>query len=260
MKLNGPCQQTGQIIHVDPPGEDDDPRWLALRTRNKAADGHFVYAVKTTGVYCSPSCASRQPKHENVLFFDSPDEAEAAGFLPCKRCRQRRISREAQQMEQIANACRIIERSDNPLTLAALTRMVGLSTFYFHRLFKATTGVTPKQYAHAYQHQQVRRQLMAKGSVTEAILAASYGANGRFYAQSNALLGMTPTAFRHQGQGMAIYFAVGVCSIGEILVAESERGICAILLNNCAYYRSTFVSPGLLPGKGDAVLINCLTF
>ncbi|MFC3394520.1 bifunctional DNA-binding transcriptional regulator/O6-methylguanine-DNA methyltransferase Ada [Brenneria rubrifaciens] len=217
---------------ADQPCQYEAPRWLALRTRNKEADGCFVYAVKTTGVYCSPSCASRQPRRENVVFFDTPDEAEAAGFRPCKRCRQRRISREAQQTEQIAHACRIIEQSENAPALGVLAKMVGVSTFHFHRLFKSITGVTPKQYATAYRRQQARRPLTENGSVMEAVLAAGFGANGRFYSQANARLGMTPTAFQNQGKGMTIHFAVGICSLGDILVAESERGICAILLGD----------------------------
>ncbi|PWC20469.1 bifunctional DNA-binding transcriptional regulator/O6-methylguanine-DNA methyltransferase Ada [Brenneria roseae subsp. roseae] len=232
MKLTDPRQQNDQIHQVVQPDQDEDLRWLALRTRNKAADGHFVYAVKTTGVYCSPSCASRQPRRENVVFFDSPDKAEAAGFRPCKRCRQGRISRAAQQAEQIAHACRIIEQAENTPALAVLAKTVGLSTFHFHRLFKSITGVTPKQYARAHRHQQIRRQLTENGSVTETILAAGYGANGRFYSEANALLGMTPTTFQNKGQGMTIYFAVGVCSVGDILVAESDRGVCAILLGD----------------------------
>ncbi|RLM18874.1 6-O-methylguanine DNA methyltransferase [Brenneria goodwinii] len=217
---------------VDNTHQNDDPRWLAVRTRDKAADGSFIYAVKTTGIYCSPSCASRQPKRENVLFFASAEEAQAAGFRPCKRCRQGRISREEQHARQIAQACRIIEQAEKAPELKVLAKGVGLSPFHFHRLFKAITGVTPKQYAKAHRQQQLRKQLLKNSPVTDVILDAGYSANGRFYAQSNAQLGMTPKTFQHKGKGMTIYFAVGVCSLGDILVAESERGICAILLGD----------------------------
>ncbi|EHD23001.1 MULTISPECIES: bifunctional DNA-binding transcriptional regulator/O6-methylguanine-DNA methyltransferase Ada [Brenneria] len=210
--------------------QDDDARWLAVLTRDKAADGGFIYAVKTTGVYCSPSCASRRPKRENVLFFASADQAQAAGFRPCKRCRQGRLSREAQQAEQITRACRMIEQIAKPPALHALAQAVGLSPFHFHRLFKAITGVTPRQYANAHRQRQVRQQLAKNDAVTAVILDNGYSAAGRFYAASDAQLGMTPKTFQHKGRGMTIYFAVGACSLGDILVAESERGICAILL------------------------------
>ncbi|MEE3663989.1 bifunctional DNA-binding transcriptional regulator/O6-methylguanine-DNA methyltransferase Ada [Brenneria sp. g21c3] len=215
---------------VDKPHQNDDYRWLAIQTRDKAADGSFIYAVKTTGVYCSPSCASRQPRRENVVFFASAQEAQAAGFRPCKRCRQGMISREDQHAKQIAQACRILEQAAKAPQLQALAKSVGLSPFHFHRLFKTLTGVTPKQYARAQRQQQLRKQLMKNGPITEVILDAGYGSNGRFYAESDAQLGMTPKSFQHKGRGMTIYFAVGACSLGDILVAESERGICAILL------------------------------
>ncbi|MEC5344312.1 bifunctional DNA-binding transcriptional regulator/O6-methylguanine-DNA methyltransferase Ada [Brenneria populi] len=217
---------------VDDLHKSDESRWLAVLARNKAADGSFIYAVKTTGVYCAPSCASRRPKRENVLFFATADEAQAAGFRPCKRCRQGRISREEQHTRQIARACRIIEQADKAPELKALAQNVGLSPFYFHRLFKTLTGVTPKQYADAQRQRQLRDQLMKNGQITAVMLDAGYRSTGRCYAESAARLGMTPKTFRRKGQGMTIRFAVGVCSVGDILVAESERGICAILLGD----------------------------
>ncbi|WP_263059657.1 bifunctional DNA-binding transcriptional regulator/O6-methylguanine-DNA methyltransferase Ada [Pectobacterium sp. F1-1] len=216
----------------DTPFQDADSRWQAVVTRNHAADGCFIYAVKTTGIYCTPSCASRQPRRENVVFFATADEAQAAGFRPCKRCRQGTLSRQEQQAQQIAHACRIIEQSANQPTLAVLAQAVGISVFHFHRVFKTITGLTPKQYASAHRHRQLREQLAEKGAVTAAITAAGYDASGRFYAAAGAHLGMTPTAFQNKGKGMTIHFAVGCCSLGEVLVAESEKGICAILLGD----------------------------
>lgn len=216
----------------DTPFQDADSRWQAVVTRNHAADGCFIYAVKTTGIYCVPSCASRQPRRENVVFFATADEAQAAGFRPCKRCRQGALSRQEQQAQQIAHACRMIEQSAHQPTLAVLAQAVGISVFHFHRVFKTITGLTPKQYASAHRHRQLREQLAEKGAVTAAITAAGYDASGRFYAAAGGHLGMTPTAFQNKGKGMTIHFAVGCCSLGEVLVAESEKGICAILLGD----------------------------
>ncbi|WP_437214441.1 bifunctional DNA-binding transcriptional regulator/O6-methylguanine-DNA methyltransferase Ada [Pectobacterium sp. LFLA-215] len=216
----------------DTPFQDADSRWQAVVTRNHAADGCFIYAVKTTGIYCMPSCASRQPQRENVVFFATANEAQVAGFRPCKRCRPGTRSRQEQQVQQIAHACRIIEQSAHQSTLAVLAQAVGISVFHFHRVFKTITGLTPKQYASAHRHRQLREQLAEKGAVTAAITAAGYDASGRFYAAAGAHLGMTPTAFQNKGKGMTIHFAVACCSLGEVLVAESEKGICAILLGD----------------------------
>ncbi|BEM21877.1 Regulatory protein of adaptative response [Serratia marcescens] len=211
-----------------------DPRWLAIVSRDKHADGRFIYAVKTTGVYCSPSCPSRQPNRQNVELFDDAEQAEAAGYRPCKRCRQGLTPLTEQHARQIAEACRYIERAEKAPSLQTLARHVGLSQYHFHRLFKAITGLTPKGYADAQRSQRLRTGLTQQETVTDAIFDAGYGANGRFYQQANAALGMTPKAYRAGGKGMRIHFAVGRCSLGEILAAQSEVGICAILLGDDA--------------------------
>lgn len=211
-----------------------DPRWLAIVSRDKHADGRFIYAVKTTGVYCSPSCPSRQPNRQNVELFDDAEQAEAAGYRPCKRCRQGLTPLTEQHARQIAEACRYIERAEKAPSLQTLARHVGLSQYHFHRLFKAITGLTPKGYADAQRSQRLRTGLSQQETVTDAIFDAGYGANGRFYQQANAALGMTPKAYRAGGKGMRIHFAVGRCSLGEILAAQSEVGICAILLGDDA--------------------------
>ncbi len=211
-----------------------DPRWLAIVSRDKHADGRFIYAVKTTGVYCSPSCPSRQPNRQNVELFDDAEQAEAAGYRPCKRCRQGLTPLTEQHARQIAEACRYIEQAEKAPSLQTLARHVGLSQYHFHRLFKAITGLTPKGYADAQRSQRLRAGLTQRETVTDAIFDAGYGANGRFYQQANAALGMTPKAYRAGGKGMRIHFAVGRCSLGEILAAQSEVGICAILLGDDA--------------------------
>ncbi|CNG15508.1 bifunctional DNA-binding transcriptional regulator/O6-methylguanine-DNA methyltransferase Ada [Yersinia frederiksenii] len=209
-----------------------DPRFIAVTHRDKAADGQFVYAVKTTGVYCRPSCASRQAKAEHIEFFADNHAAELAGYRPCKRCRPTELSQKQQHAEKISQACRLIEQAETPFKLEELAAMLGLSAFHFHRLFKTFTGVTPKAYATATRSARIRTQLAGQGSVTDAIFDAGYNSNGRFYEQSNQLLGMTPTRYRKGGRDVRLHFAVGESSLGAILVAKSELGICAILLGD----------------------------
>ncbi|TKI05136.1 bifunctional DNA-binding transcriptional regulator/O6-methylguanine-DNA methyltransferase Ada [Martelella alba] len=209
-----------------------DPRWQAIANRDKAADGQFVYGVKTTGVYCAPSCPSRRPRPENVRYFPDAAAAEQAGFRPCKRCRQGRPSLADEQAAKIALACRYIEQAAHTPTLAEIAGQAGLSPYHCHRLFKNLTGLTPRRYASACRHRRLRQALEHQGSVTDAILSAGYPSAGQVYHQSEALLGMTPGAYRAGGRDTDILFAVGQCSLGAILVARSARGICAILLGD----------------------------
>jgi AraC family transcriptional regulator of adaptative response/methylated-DNA-[protein]-cysteine methyltransferase len=206
-----------------------DPRWSAVLARDAAANGSFVYAVKTTGIYCLPSCASRRAKLENILFFATNTEAVSAGFRACQRCRPDQPL-QTQQHEMIVGLCRFIERAEQAPSLAELSARAGLSRYHLHRLFKHVTGVTPKAYAQAHRMQRVRTTLVNSNTVTDAVYDAGYNSNSRFYAESNHLLGMTPKQYRVGGNTTNIYFAIGECSLGSILVAQSERGICAIAL------------------------------
>lgn len=209
-----------------------DPRWTALVTRDPDADGTFVYSVKTTGVYCRPTCPSRLANRENVTFHDSPSDAERAGFRPCKRCKPDRRSLAVEHAETVAGLCRFIEAADHVPTLGELARYSGWSTYHLHRTFKAITGLTPKAYAAAHRAERVRRELTRSDSVTEAIYDAGYNSSSRFYEESDRVIGMTPTSYRSGGENTVIRFAVGKCSLGDILVAQSERGICAILMGD----------------------------
>ncbi|MFI5410912.1 bifunctional DNA-binding transcriptional regulator/O6-methylguanine-DNA methyltransferase Ada [Kaistia sp. UC242_56] len=210
-----------------------DPRWQAVVARDRAFDGAFVFAVRTTGIYCRPSCPSRHARPENVRFFDACEDAEAAGFRACRRCTPNAASLAEQHAEIVASACRILEEAETEPSLAKLAGAVALSPFHFHRIFKAVTGVTPKAYAAAHRASRARNQLAGgAGSVTEAIYDAGFQSSGRFYATSNAVLGMTPTAFRAGGADTRIHFAIGQSSLGAILVARSSRGICAITLGD----------------------------
>lgn len=209
-----------------------DPRWASVVARDPKANGEFYYSVKTTGVYCRPSCGSRTPRPENVSFFLTTAEAENAGFRPCKRCKPDQRSLGDQYAELVASLCRQIESAETPPSLEILAQTAQMSTFHLHRIFKAVTGVTPKAYAAAHRANKVREELMRRGSVTDAIYESGYNSNGRFYEQSNQLLGMTPKTFRAGGANAVIRFAVGECSLGAILVAASERGVCAILMGD----------------------------
>lgn len=211
---------------------EQDPRWDRVVSRDRAADASFWYSVATTGVYCRPSCPSRTANPKNVRFHESIADAEAAGFRPCKRCRPDQSSPDIHYAETVARICRLIERSEDIPPLAELARAAGLSPSYFHRMFKAVTGVTPRDYAAAHRAARVRDGLGRSGTVTEAIYDAGFNSNGRFYEKSGELLGMTPTAYRAGGANAEIKFAVGECSLGAILVARSARGVCAILLGD----------------------------
>lgn len=217
---------------------DDDAltarRRAAVRARDPSADGTFVYAVRTTGVYCRPSCAARPARPENLSFHDTPADAEAAGFRACKRCRPDQVAPAAARAATIAAICREIETADAMPSLAALAARAGLSPHHFHRVFKAVTGLTPRTWAAAHRTRRVRDALTTAPSVTDAIYAAGYGSNGRFYAESDDALGMTASAFRKRGAGHAIRYAIGRCSLGRLLVAATDRGLCAILLGDDA--------------------------
>ncbi|MEX5548885.1 bifunctional DNA-binding transcriptional regulator/O6-methylguanine-DNA methyltransferase Ada [Pseudomonas pergaminensis] len=209
-----------------------DPRWAAILARDPKADTLFVYGVKTTGVYCRPSSASRLPRPENIEFFDTPAQAEAAGYRASKRAAGDQTQLAAQHAQLVADACRHIEQADTPPSLNALALQANLSPFHFHRVFKAVTGLTPKGYASAHRSRKVRDSLKASHSVTDALYDAGFNSNSRFYASANQLLGMTPSDYKAGGTNNAILFAVGQCSMGAILVAQSARGVCAILLGD----------------------------
>jgi AraC family transcriptional regulator of adaptative response/methylated-DNA-[protein]-cysteine methyltransferase len=234
----------------------DDERWEAVVRRDRDADGAFYYSVRTTGVYCRPSCGARRPRRENVRFHLTWAEAERAGFRPCKRCRPNGSALDDRRASAVAKACRMIEGSAEAPSLDALADAAGMSRFHFHRVFKAITGVTPKAYAVAHRARRVRDGLVSRDTVTEAIYGAGFNSNGRFYETSDGLLGMTPTAFRAGGDGASICFAVGECSLGSVLVAAADRGVCAVLLGDdpdalVRDLQDRFPRARLIGGDGD---------
>ena len=211
----------------------DAQRWAAVQARDTRADGHFVHGVRTTGVFCRPSSSSRLPKRENVEFFDGERAARAAGYRASQRASGDRTAAAAQRAALVAKVCRLIERSETPPNLDELAGAVGVSPFHLHRVFRTETGLTPKAYASASRARKVRAELGNKGAkVTDAIYGAGFNSNSRFYAASNAMLGMRARDYRAGGANAQIRFALGQCSLGAILVAQSQRGICAILLGD----------------------------
>jgi AraC family transcriptional regulator of adaptative response/methylated-DNA-[protein]-cysteine methyltransferase len=211
---------------------DAESRWQAVMDRAPAADGAFFYSVRTTGVYCRPTCAARLPLRANVRFHATCEDAEAAGFRPCKRCKPTGESLAERHAAAVAQACRRIEEADDVPSLDELASEVGMSRYHFHRVFKTHTGLTPKGYAAAHRSRRVRDELMRRETVTQAIYGAGFNSNSRFYESSHEMLGMTPTTFRAGGRGTSIRFAVGECWLGCIVVAASEKGVCAIFLGD----------------------------
>jgi AraC family transcriptional regulator of adaptative response/methylated-DNA-[protein]-cysteine methyltransferase len=188
--------------------------------------------VETTGIYCRPSCPARRPKRKNVQFYMIREHAIAAGFRACRRCRPNEPT--SQRSGRIAEACRLIETAEAPLRLADLATAVGLSPYHFHRQFTAALGITPKAYAEAVRAGRVRDALPRTATTTDAIFEAGFNSTGRFYASAPETLGMSARAFRAGGSDEAIRYKTAACTLGQVLVAASERGVCAILLGDAA--------------------------
>ncbi|MHB8134740.1 MAG: bifunctional DNA-binding transcriptional regulator/O6-methylguanine-DNA methyltransferase Ada [Anaerolineaceae bacterium] len=223
--------KTNRFVHTNI-STIEDPRWKAFVSRDPAAVGQFYTAVKTTGIYCLPTCSARLPKPENILFFDTIQAAEQAGFRPCKRCKPDQIEQENKNIALITKICRILEVEEEIPSLDQLAASAGMSKYHFHRLFKKTTGLTPREYAVTRREARLRENITQKNTITEAIYDAGYNANSRFYEKSDQVLGMTPSTYRSGGKDMKIHFAIAESSLGLILVAESERGLCSIMLGD----------------------------
>ena len=211
-----------------------DPRWGSLVRRDRNADGKFFYSVASTGIYCRPSCGARSPRPENVQFYARIEDAEAAGYRACKRCKPNELHPASEVAARIAKVCRLIERLESTPSLQSLAKLAGMSRFHFHRTFKSITGITPAEYASAQRAARVRESLERSKTVTDAIYDAGFNSSSRFYEGANGVLGMTATEYRAGGANSEIYFAVGECSMGIILAAQTERGVCAILMGDDA--------------------------
>lgn len=231
--MNSQPQFTRQAaVQLTSMSTEQDPRWQAVINKDASFAGRFVYAVTTTGVYCHPGSPARTPNPEHVVFFDTPQQAEQAGYRPSLR--QQEYALQSEHRALIAKACRLIEQTEQQPSLAHLAQYVGLSQFYFQRLFKRHVGLSPKQYAVALRAGKFRQQLLAdqQAGITDTIYNAGFNSSSRFYEKSQQVLGMTASEYKQGGQARQIRFALGQCSLGAIIVAQSERGICWIALND----------------------------
>jgi len=251
-----PVTATGRIaILMTSKYRTDNQRWAALASRDEAAAEAFRYGVATTGVYCRPGCSSRRPRRENVHFFESPEEAERAGFRPCRRCAPEGGQPPQRHRKAVLRACRAIEDAPTPPPLAELAAGAGLSPSHFRRLFRDLLGVTPKEYAAGRRVARLQERLTAGAAVTEALYDAGFGSSSRLYEGADAMLGMAPARYRDGGSGADVRFAVRPCSLGWVLVAATEAGVCALQLGDDPHalsggLRARF--PGAHLAEGDA--------
>jgi AraC family transcriptional regulator, regulatory protein of adaptative response / methylated-DNA-[protein]-cysteine methyltransferase len=232
-KTANQAHRTATHARANEMAEDGDDRyWAAVQSRDRRFDGIFYYSVATTGVYCRPSCGARLANRANVGFHSTCDAAEAAGFRPCKRCKPAEASLHSRYAQAVTDACRRIETAEHAPALAQLAGAADLSPFHFHRIFKAISGVTPKAYAAAHRQKRFRENLANSRTVTEAMYSAGFNSSSRLYSNTASTLGMSPTDVKAGGANIAIHFAVGESSLGPILVASSQKGIVAILLDD----------------------------
>lgn len=203
---------------------NDEQRWQSVLERDADADGQFVFAVQTTGIFCRPSCTAKHALRKNVRFFPDAQAALMAGFRPCKRCQPDKANAQQHRLDKITHACQLLEQ-ESPITLNVLAEKVAMSPYHLHRLFKATTGMTPKAWQQSYRARRLRDALSHGESVTQAILYAGFPDSSSYYRNADAALGMTAKQFRRGGDKLAVHYALADCSLGRCLVAESEREI-----------------------------------
>ncbi|MBA3356664.1 MAG: bifunctional DNA-binding transcriptional regulator/O6-methylguanine-DNA methyltransferase Ada [Pyrinomonadaceae bacterium] len=213
--------------------DSQDELWHAVMAKDSRFDGAFVFAVSSTKIYCRPSCPSRRPSRERVSYFRLPEAAEQAGFRACRRCHPKRTTSTDPQIEMVRRACRYIETQDETsVTLADLGEHIGISAFHLQRVFKRIMGITPRQYADACRIGKFKTRVRESGSVTGAMYDAGFSSSSRLYARAPAELGMTPATYGRGGRGAIINYTIAPCSLGLLLVAATERGVCAVKLGD----------------------------
>src|SRR5712691_4386454 len=207
--------------------------WNAVLARDASRDGSFVFAVRSTGIYCRPSCPARRPRPEQVTFFQIPEAAEQAGFRACRRCHPRRARTDDPQIELVRQICHAIdEHGEEPTTLKSLSAETGVSAQHLQRTFKGVMGITPRQYAESRRLKQFKSNVKNGSSVTDAMYDAGYGSSRGLYEKSSARLGMTPATYGRGGRGMRIIYTIAKCSLGRLLVGATERGVCSVALGD----------------------------
>jgi len=211
---------------------EHDELWEAAVARNARFDGQFVFAVSSTRIYCRPSCPARRPRRERVSFFDQPEAAEQAGFRPCGRCRPRGAAASDQKVEVVRRACQLLEQSDETMSLTNLSERLGVSSFHLQRTFKKVTGISPRQYAEARRTSRFKESVRDGQPITSAMYDSGYGSSSRLYERANAELGMTPATYSRNGRGAVISYALAKCDLGCLLVAATEKGVCAVRLGS----------------------------
>ena len=221
---------TDAFIHTHPGVDADAVRWHAVLARDAREDGAFVYAVRSTGIYCRASCPSRRPRRDRVTFFGSAAEAEQSGFRACKRCRPDQVPAADAWAEKIRRACVYLAKAEGHPALAALAARIGGSAYHLQRNFKRLVGLTPRQYAEACRLGKVKRRLRGGDGVTAAMLEAGYGSSSRFYERAVPKLGMLPAVYRRGGAGMSIHYTIVDAALGRLLVAATDRGVCAVAM------------------------------
>jgi len=215
-------------------GLSSDPRWRAVLSRDARFDGAFVFGVRSTGVYCRPSCPARRPRRENVVFFRLPDAAEEAGFRSCRRCRPRDVAQGGATARWLQRVCRHIEANagERSITLRELAAVAGLSPYHLQRTFKRLMGVSPRQYADAHRLGLFKARVRGGQDVTEATYEAGYGSSSRLYERAATQLGMTPATYRRGGRGMTIRYTIVDSPLGRLLVGATERGVSCVCLGD----------------------------
>jgi AraC family transcriptional regulator of adaptative response/methylated-DNA-[protein]-cysteine methyltransferase len=207
--------------------------WNAVLARDASRDGSFVFAVRSTGIYCRPSCPARRPGREQVSFFQVPEAAEREGFRACRRCHPRRTQSTDPRIELVRRICHAIDEHDEePQTLKTLSEQTGVSAHHLQRTFKEVMGITPRHYAESKRLSQFKSQVKTGASVTDAMYAAGYGSSRSLYEQSSARLGMTPATYGRGGKGMRIIYTTAACKLGRLLVAATQRGVCSVALGD----------------------------
>jgi AraC family transcriptional regulator of adaptative response/methylated-DNA-[protein]-cysteine methyltransferase len=211
---------------------NDETLWEAVVSKDARYDGEFVFAVSSTGIYCRPSCPSRRPRRDRVRFFALPDAAEQAGFRACLRCHPRQANGSDPKIELVRRACELIAQADESLTLTELSAQLGISSFHLQRTFKKITGISPRQYADSCRAEKFKGSIREGQPITSAMYDAGYSSSSRLYERSTAELGMTPATYSRNGRGAVVNYALAKCDLGYLLVAATEKGICAVRLGS----------------------------